>query len=266
MIPKRIHYVWVGNQPKSELILRCIESWKKNLPDYEIIEWNNGKFEKIKNTYSEQAYLYKKWAFVSDYIRLYALYHEGGIYLDTDVEVTNNLDHFLHLDFFSGYENYHGNYAPITSAVMGSKVNNPIIADLLSYYTTAEFEKKDGIDLEPNTSRISRYFSEKFGLQAPYDGSQITQLNANSIIYPSYYFCTPEKELENYCIHHFNGSWLPFYSRKNKLNIFNKFIISRFHKLTDTNKTISNEIASNEKILFKFPISKKKQFALIVRK
>ncbi|MDC9583309.1 glycosyltransferase, partial [Xenorhabdus sp. PR6a] len=79
MIPKKIHYVWVGNQPKSELILKCIDSWKKHLPDYEIIEWNNEKFEKIKNTYSEQAFQNRKWAFVSDYIRLYALYHEGGI-------------------------------------------------------------------------------------------------------------------------------------------------------------------------------------------
>ncbi|OWO82970.1 hypothetical protein B5C26_08200 [Photorhabdus luminescens] len=263
MIPKKIHYVWVGNQPKSELILRCIESWKRYLPDYEIIEWNNEKFEKIKNAYSEQAYQYRKWAFVSDYIRLYALYHEGGIYLDTDVEVTNNLDQFLHLDFFSGYENYHGNYSPITSAVMGAKVKNPIIADLLSYYKDANFETANGLDLETNTSRISRYFYEKFGLQEPYDGYQTTQLNDKSIIYPSYYFCIPEHELENFSIHLFNGSWLPSHYRKNKLNIFNKFIISRFYKLRDTGET---ELASNEKILFRLPVSKKKQYVLIMKK
>ncbi|WGL97334.1 glycosyltransferase [Arsenophonus sp. aPb] len=205
MIPKKIHYVWVGNQQKSDLILKCIDSWKKYLPDYEIIEWNNEKFEEIKNIYSVQAYENKKWAFISDYIRLYALYHEGGVYLDSDVEITNNIDQFLHLDFFSGYENYEGNYQPIT-AVMGAKKGNSIIADLLSYYYDNEFETSNGLDLETNTVRISRYFSEKFGIQAPYDGSLTTKLNERSIIYPSYYFCTPEHGLKNFSIHLFNGS------------------------------------------------------------
>ncbi|WP_391529493.1 glycosyltransferase family 32 protein [Photorhabdus akhurstii] len=262
MIPKKIHYVWVGNQPKSELILKCIESWKKHLPDYEIIEWNNEKFEKIKNKYSEQAYQNRKWAFVSDYIRLYALYHEGGIYLDTDVEVTNNLDQFLHLNFFSGYEIYHGNVLPITSATIGAKAGNSIIADLLSYYENADFETSDSLDLEPNTVRISRYFSEKFGLQAPYNSSERTLLDEKSIIYPSYYFCVPEHELENFSIHLFNGSWCPSYSRKDKLKIFNKFILSRFIKLRDTGEP---QVTSKEKILLKIPAPKKKQYVLIIK-
>ncbi|KOY60202.1 hypothetical protein AM629_20690 [Photorhabdus heterorhabditis] len=262
MIPKKIHYVWVGNQPKSELILKCIESWKIHLPDYKIIEWNNEKFEKIKNKYSEQAYQNKKWAFVSDYIRLYALYHEGGVYLDSDVEITNNIDQFLHLDFFSGYENYDGHCHPIT-AVMGAQVGNSIIADLLSYYENAGFETSSGLDLETNTVRISRYFSEKFGIQAPYDGSLTTQLNERSIIYPSYYFCTPEHELENYSIHLFNGSWCPSHSRKDKLRIFNKFIFSRFIRLRDTGEP---QVTSREKILFKIPISKNKQYVLIIKR
>ncbi|WP_255619379.1 hypothetical protein [Photorhabdus antumapuensis] len=125
--------------------------------------------------------------------------------MDSDVEVTNNLDQFLHLDFFSGYENYGGHYYPIT-AIMGDKAGNSIIVDLLSYYKDANFETSNGLDLETNTARISRYFSEKFGLQEPYDGSQATQLHDKSISYPSYYFCTPEHELENFSIHLFNGS------------------------------------------------------------
>ncbi|WP_426577121.1 glycosyltransferase family 32 protein [Xenorhabdus stockiae] len=262
MIPKKIHYVWVGNQPKPELILKCIDSWKKHLPDYEIIEWNNEKFENIKNTYSEQAYQNRKWAFVSDYIRLYALYHEGGIYLDTDVEITKNLDQFLHLDFFSGYENYHGDLLPITSATMGAKAGNFIIADLLNYYVDANFETSTGFDLEPNTVRISRYFSEKFGLQAPYDGSHTTKLQENSIIYPSYYFCTPEHGLENFSIHLFNGSWCPSHSRKDKLKIFNKFILSRFIRLRDTGEP---QVTSREKILLSIPVSKNKKYVLIVK-
>ncbi|HBN5713989.1 TPA: glycosyltransferase, partial [Morganella morganii] len=90
IIPKKIHYVWVGNKPKPQLVLDCISTWEAHFPDYEIIEWNNEKFKDISNKYAEEAFANKRWAFVSDYIRLHALYHEGGIYLDTDVEVTNN--------------------------------------------------------------------------------------------------------------------------------------------------------------------------------
>ncbi len=150
------------------------------------------------------------------------MYHEGGIYLDTDVEVTNNLDQFLHLNFFSGYEIYHGNVLPITSATIGAKAGNSIIADLLSYYENAEFETSSGLDLETNTVRISRYFSKKFGLQTPYDGSFTTQLNDRSISYPSYYLCTPAHELENFSVHLLSGSWCPPHSRKDKLKFFNK--------------------------------------------
>ena len=99
MIPKKIHYVWVGTAEKPDSVIKCIESWKKYCPDYEIIEWGNEEFEKIKNKYARQAFENKKWAFVSDYIRLYALYNHGGIYLDTDVEITQNIDRFLVHDF-----------------------------------------------------------------------------------------------------------------------------------------------------------------------
>ncbi|MCT0090508.1 glycosyltransferase, partial [Proteus mirabilis] len=79
--------------------LECIDTWKKYLPDYQIIEWNNESIKEIKNNYMEEAIKNKKWAFASDYIRLHALYNEGGIYLDTDIEVTNSFNEFLELDF-----------------------------------------------------------------------------------------------------------------------------------------------------------------------
>ncbi|EKT54174.1 glycosyltransferase family 32 protein [Providencia burhodogranariea] len=103
MIPKIIHYIWVGDNQKPQFVLDCIATWKKYLPDYEIMEWGNECLKIIDNAYAHEAYENKKWAFVSDYIRLYALYKHGGIYLDTDVEVTKNFDDFLALDFFSGY-------------------------------------------------------------------------------------------------------------------------------------------------------------------
>ena len=95
MIPKIIHYCWFGHNPKSEIILKCIQSWKKNCPDFEIIEWNEKNFNVKMIPYVKAAYEDKKWAFVSDYARLYAVYMCGGVYLDTDVFLHNSIDELL---------------------------------------------------------------------------------------------------------------------------------------------------------------------------
>uniref|UniRef100_UPI0036DD4DB8 glycosyltransferase family 32 protein n=1 Tax=Photorhabdus sp. RM322S TaxID=3342825 RepID=UPI0036DD4DB8 len=262
MIPKKIHYVWVGDKPKPQFVLDCIDTWNKFLPDYELIEWNNESLKKIRNNYMEEAFLNKKWAFVSDYLRLYALYHEGGVYLDTDVEITRNIDKFLRLSFFSCYEKG-DEYYPITSAVMGAERRNSIIGSLLKQYNDIHFETPNGLDLETNIIKITRYFSKQFNLLPPYDGTKETRLNNNSIIYPSNYFCTPESGMINFSIHHFNGSWLPSHSRKDKLNIFNKFIISRFIKIRDKGEP---QISSKEKILLSVPMLKNKKYVLIMKK
>ena len=104
MIPKIIHYCWFGGKPKPELAEKCIESWKKFCPDYEIVEWNEGNFNINSNLYVKQAYEAKKYAFVTDYVRLYALYTQGGIYMDTDVMVLKPLDEYLNHEAFSGFE------------------------------------------------------------------------------------------------------------------------------------------------------------------
>lgn len=260
MIPKKIHYVWIGEQPKPKLVLDCIETWKKHLPDYQIIEWNNDSIKNIKNDYMEEALKHKKWAFASDYIRLHALYNEGGIYLDTDVEITKNIDKFLSLDFFSCYEKG-DEYYPITSAVMGAEKNCNIISELLAIYNKIHFEINDGLDLETNIIKITKYFQEKFNLHPPYDGSKTTHLTKNCTIFPSSYFCTPELDCDNFAIHHFNGSWLPSYTRKDKLNIFNLFIFSRLIKNNKGNEKLP--ISQNEKIIFSIPIKNNKKYILI---
>lgn len=235
MIPKIIHYVWVGDKEKPDSVYKCIESWKKFCHDYEIIEWDNEKFKKIKNTYSTQAFENKKWAFVSDYIRLYALYNYGGIYLDTDVEITQNIDKFLVHDFVSGFEKWENIFSPIT-AFMGSERENQIIKDLLGYYQTNNFITEKGFDIQPNTQRITEYFIQNFGLQKPFDGTKTVELCQNCIIYPYYYFCKRETEKENFAIHHFDGSWLDNYNRKDLLKV-GKFKISRlkYRKGKNTN-------------------------------
>ena len=105
MIPKIIHYCWLSNNPYPEEIVNCINSWKKYLPDYQLMLWNFDRFDIDSSIWVKQAYETKKYAFASDYLRLYALYNYGGIYLDVDVEVINSFDNLLDLPYFIGEEN-----------------------------------------------------------------------------------------------------------------------------------------------------------------
>ena len=100
---KKIHYCWFGGKPLPRKVKQCIKTWKKFLPDYEIIEWNEQNFNIKSCTFVEQAYENKKWAFVSDYARIYALYKEGGIYFDTDVKVLKDINNIIDKEMFLGY-------------------------------------------------------------------------------------------------------------------------------------------------------------------
>jgi mannosyltransferase OCH1-like enzyme len=104
-IPKVIHYVWFGRGKKSPLIKHCIKRWRKVMPDYEIIEWNEDNFDVNMNTYCRQAYEKGKYAFAADYARLWILYNHGGIYMDTDVAAFKSLEPFLSHTCFLGFEN-----------------------------------------------------------------------------------------------------------------------------------------------------------------
>ena len=261
MIPKIIHYVWVGDKEKPEFVLKCIESWKKYCPDYEIIEWNNEKFEKIKNEYSQQAYENKKWAFVSDYIRLYALYNYGGVYLDTDSEITQNIDKFLSNEFFTGFEVYKNKYSPITAAVMGAVPGSLIIEDLLDYYRTNSFITKNGYDVTPNTKRITQYFETNFNIHPPYDGEKTLKLKDGCIIYPYYYFCQKKEAHENYAIHHYQGSWLDSYKRKVIFKI-GKYKLAKMKYLKTKDPNVF-PLLKNERIIFLCKISTYKYLLLI---
>lgn len=215
-IPKIIHYCWFGNNPKSKLVKQCIESWKKYLPDYEIREWNDKDLKKCKNAYVQEAYKAKKWAFITDYFRLYALYDYGGIYFDSDNEVFKSFDEFLGLNFFSGYENYKGKVFPFT-AVIGAQKGNKIVKDLLDEYKDLHFIKTNGeFDLYPNTARVTDYFKRTYNLMPPYDENCKKVLEDGCILFPSNIFCNYEEGI-SYAVHHFNGSWLGGKSKKNNL-------------------------------------------------
>ena len=264
MIPKIIHYVWVGDKEKPESVKAYIESWKKHCPDYMIMEWGNEKFSKINNRFAKQAFENRKWAFVSDYLRLYALYNYGGIYLDTDVEITQNIDKFLIHDFFTGFEKYENNISCVT-ALMGAKKHSPIIKDLLDYYKDKDFITSEGLDMTPNTKIISEYFQKNFGLQNSNSGEIKVILQENSVIYPYYYFCKKEeKHSENYAIHHFDGSWIDSYKRKHLINIFNKYSIILFKLRKNKNPNII-PLIGNEKFILKLQINTKNILGLIKR-
>ena len=207
MIPKKIHYFWFGKGKMPELALKCIESWRVNLPDYELKEWNENSFDINSNFYVKEAYESRKFAFVTDYVRLYALYTEGGIYMDTDVEVLKNLDSFLDLPAFSGFEdNMH-----IPTGIMAAEKGSIWAKWQLEYYSGRHFLLPDGtLDLTTNVDIIGGLMEEKgFILK-----NGLYNFQNIITIFPKDYFCpkshtTGKIELtENtYTIHHFAGSW-----------------------------------------------------------
>ena len=157
MIPKIVHYCWFGKGEKPKLAQKCIASWKKYLSDYEFIEWSEDNFDITSIKYVEEAYICKKYAFVTDYVRLYALYNIGGIYMDTDVEVLTDYDMFLHHKAFSGFES-DGN---VPTGMMAAEKGNKWIGDLLKYYNDKLFIHDDGsYNLTTNTTIITNYMVE----------------------------------------------------------------------------------------------------------
>ncbi len=132
MIPKVIHYCWFGESPKTLIVERCIHSWKTYCPDYEIIEWNESNSDQFSNKFYRQALRKKQYAFAADYIRIRVLEKFGGIYLDTDMLLINNINHLLHLDFFIGKEDE--NY--INFGIIGCKCDFIVIKSCKEFYNS----------------------------------------------------------------------------------------------------------------------------------
>lgn len=201
-IPKVIHYCWFGYGAKDDVVKKCMASWRKYLPDYQVKVWDELSFNVDCNRFVSEAYAYRKWAFVADYVRLHALYTEGGIYLDTDVEVFRPLDEFLNHTAFSGFED--GTLIP--TGLMGAEKGNPWIKRLLQYYQNRPFIQADGtLDLKPNTNIITDISSSEYGLRCD---NSFQVLKDEVAIYPREFFCIDTGIIEAYATHHFNGSWL----------------------------------------------------------
>ncbi|MBQ7158828.1 MAG: glycosyl transferase [Treponema sp.] len=215
MIPKTIHYCWFGGNPLPELAQKCIASWKKFLPDYEIKEWNESNYDVRKIPYSAQAYDAKKYAFVSDYARFDILYQYGGVYFDTDVEVIKPMDDILAKGAFIGVEK---GLRPLLAAGLGiaSPAASPIYREILDSYQNEQFvNDDDSLNLKTVVTRVSDIFKSHGFVE-----QDIMQFVADTMIYPSEYFCpknfvTGELRItENtQTIHHYDGSWCSDYEK-----------------------------------------------------
>ncbi|MBU7593521.1 glycosyltransferase family 32 protein [Metabacillus halosaccharovorans] len=212
-IPKIIHYCWFGGKEKPDIVKKCIESWESHLSGYEIREWNENNFDIRSNIYVKEAYEAGKFAFVSDYARVYALFNFGGIYLDTDVEVFKTFDDLLHHESFWGFEQE--NY--IATSTIGARKGNRLIQLFLDSYKEKNFINEDGsYDDLTNVAIVSEILKNK-GLKM---NGQYQEIEDIGTFYPQTYFspydyinCRKFITANTYAMHHFYKSWLPSKAR-----------------------------------------------------
>ena len=208
MIPKRINYCWFGKGKKSKLVKRCMKSWKKNCPDYQIIEWNEDNIDfSIMPDYVKESYDAKKWGFVPDFIRLWIVYNYGGIYLDTDVEVIRSFDELLKFDGFAGFES-ETNVA--LGLGFGAKKGNQIIKYLMESYCNLHFKNADGsLNMIPSPVLNTKTLCQ-IGLKSNGKKQEINGF----VFFPVEYFCPLDpahremiKTVNTYSIHWYDASW-----------------------------------------------------------
>ena len=209
-IPKVIHYCWFSNDAYPEKIQKCIDSWRKHLPDYKIICWNYNNFPRGKSKWVDEAFDAKKYAFAADYIRCYALYHYGGIYLDSDVEVLKSFDDLLSFPYFIGLEN-EGEWE---AAVMGSLKHNNLFRQMLEYYDNRCFIKDKSYDVTPLPHILSNIGRRTYKVKYLKTLNDYSVESTDLQILPYDYFSPKSYKTGNlsitertYTIHHFTASW-----------------------------------------------------------
>ena len=248
MIPKKLHYFWFGRNPKPPIVEFCIESWKKHLPDFEIIEWTEDNFDISQNPFAQEAYQNKKWAFVSDYARAKILYEHGGFYLDTDMELKNSLSEFVKYRAICGFEIKNIPF----SAFWAVEPKHVLAKDILTYY-----ESLTQLDLTPNTKIFSELLVKKYGANAENDEFQ--ELKNDVVLFPSSYFSLDLPK--NYITHHFSGSWHTSWTEeqntyKDMVNMYG--VLHLLAQQNDSKRKIkdvvfNHKLISSDTVLDQFP-------------
>ena len=250
---KKIHYCWFGGNPLPSKVKDCIKTWKKFLPDYDIIEWNESNFDVEVCPFVKQAYANKKWAFVSDYARIYALYKEGGIYFDTDVKVLKDVSSIVDKDMFLGYEDS----GFVGTAVIGVKEkDNQYIKEILDYYNKLEEFNPDIMYNYANPVIITKIL-RKYDSTFNEEGIEI--FDNNVFIYPRDYFYPlsynyAEREYtENTCmVHLFNATWTSRGERRT-VGIYRRFGPDLGKKINNLIDRIGNiKFNIKRKLLYKY--------------
>ena len=227
-IPKKIHYCWLSKDKMPDIYMKCIDSWKRIMPDYELVLWDSNKFDIDSVPFVKEAVSVKKWAFAADYIRLYAVYTEGGIYLDSDVLVLKKFDEFLKYDFFtslefekgndiSAYENWTNNLDDIfaisgcglQAGIFGGVAGHPYLKDCMDWYKNNSIFLPNGEIRDLNKIKapdVLAAIAQKYGFKYKY-GEQ--KLNENMIIFDTKVFCHTPKNISKgvYAIHWGEGGW-----------------------------------------------------------
>ena len=219
MIPKKIHYCWFGGKKLTREAKSCIESWKKCMPDYEIIEWNESNTDLDSCVYAKEAYEHRKWAFVSDYFRFEILYKYGGIYFDTDVKMLKSLEPILAAGPYFGREQERDGGIVCSGLGMAAEAGNEFYKEVLESYLSDRFINPDGTEnLKTVGIRMTDLLvSHGYCPDKPYNEIQ----DVDGVrIYPGEYFCprgydgVTDLTKNSYTVHLYNASWLSGYELK----------------------------------------------------
>lgn len=217
MIPKIIHYCWLSNDPYPEKIRHCLNSWHHLLPDYEFVLWDTNRFSLEDSEWVKEAYEAKRYAFAADYIRLYAIYNYGGVYLDSDVEVKKKFDDLLHLPYFICKESY--DYR-VEVAAFGAEKGTTWVKECLDYYKGRHFVNDKGYDLKVMPDIVQEIVLPKRSINFINSIDEFIDDDKQFNVFPSDWFCAnvhlnpTDKEptyvisSNTYCIHHFASSWV----------------------------------------------------------
>lgn len=238
MIPKIIHYCWFSDDPKPLLIKKCIKSWARCMPDFKFVCWDSKSFDFKSVKYVNEAYKKKQWAFVTDYIRFYAVYKMGGIYLDSDVLVKKKLNIFLDNKCFFGTESlyddikYNGMLVNPEPAIFGAEANHQAMKHVLNYYESQNFILDDGAYNKKVCPQVlgeilERYYSYEHK-------NEFQELSSNIRIYPTSFFCNLNQLQQDnvYAVHQFANSWIDTSDRGLVFKLCKKYaLMGAYHKI-----------------------------------